>query len=173
MANHCHYRGIPHLRRNTALGEHRARGEPSDEISKLTFAGLSVGTVGKARIVHSDGNLQVSNMKKLSRDGIGIHLGKSEGLHWLLRFPELPVGAYAVSKSIGQVSNQDDKLISEPRIDITDEGYRLTPNYDPIGAPTFLVRLFLDGRPVYEQPGIKGSINFTAESPVREVECCN
>lgn len=76
------------------------------------------------------------------------------------------------ARLIGQISGLPNQLLSESRLETTQQGFSLTPNYEPIEANTFSLKLFMGGNLVHEQSGVTGSVELISGASDK-VECCN
>lgn len=105
------------------------------------------------------GKLKVSNLGSSGCDGVSIVLpDETDEVHGELdelRAPQLPGGTFTLESRCA--SGEADELV------ITESGGRwfFTPDFAPLGSPTYSVELFLDGQPVFSQSSVTGTLLAT------------
>ena len=141
---------------------------------ETVFDGLRHSPLGTAQISISNSQLLVSNLGSSGQDGVSAGLGEVGGLHSTLQLPTapLPVGASLEIEGRGQVNGVPNQRIATVLMEELADGRQLSVDFSSVGAPTYELLLFADGKQIFSRKGLQGIAGTTSPSVGIEY-CCH
>ena len=102
----------------------------------------------------------VSNIGSSGLDGVSIALGDCDAFFETVQLPAgVPPGATIPHTVLGHLNGEPDQIVLSflaEFLQLPNPTLRLTPDFQPLGSPTYTVKLLLDGDLVFEQSGAAG-----------------
>jgi hypothetical protein len=122
----------------------------------LRAFGLTHRALGQARIsLHRDGGLVVANLGTSGGDGVSADLGELQGFLPEAAFADgVPNGATVTAAVRGRVDGLADQPAGSLALRGTAQGVEIVPDFSPLGARSYRLRVYDGGRLVVEQDGL-------------------
>lgn len=141
---------------------------------ETVFDGLGHSPLGSAQLSISNSQLLISNLGTSGQDGVTVSLGEVGGLHSTLQLPTapLPVGASMEIEGMGEVDGMSNQRIATVLMEELSGGRQLSVDFSSIGATTYELLLFADGKQVFSRKGLQG-LAGTTSSGVGIEYCCH